>query len=261
MINRPNSSFADYVIKKLNTKIIGKNIYHFKTIDSTNLFSKKLIKDGVEEGTVVISDVQLSGRGRKNRTWSSPEGGLWFSVILYPNLHPKDGMLLTMTSSVSIAQGIKEKTGLKSIIKWPNDLLIKDKKVCGILTEIDAEQDKIKYAIVGIGINVNNELEKDLKKTATTLKKEIGTIIKKEELFIAILKNFDENYNKLFSKGADFIRNLWLAHSNIIGKKIKVKNDGSVIIGKVKNVDNTGCIILETRDGIITIDNGDVEYL
>jgi len=155
LVSRPDIPIAEEVTLGLNTKVIGKDIYYFKSLSSTNMLAKKLIKDGVEEGAIVVSDIQLNGRGRKKRNWFSPEGGLWFSVVLYPHIPLERGMLLTMASSVAIVQGIKETTGLHPVIKWPNDLLINEKKVCGILTELDAEMDRINYAVIGIGINVN----------------------------------------------------------------------------------------------------------
>jgi BirA family biotin operon repressor/biotin-[acetyl-CoA-carboxylase] ligase len=261
MISRPKTQFIKNVISGLNTKIIGKNVYHFETIDSTNLYAKKLVKEGVENGSVVISDIQLSGRGRKNRTWSSPKGGLWFSIILYPKISLKNGMLVTMASSVAIVQGIKDIIGITPVIKWPNDLLINDKKVCGILAEIEAEKDNIKYAIIGIGVNVNNQLEKKLYKTATTLKQEIGNQVSIVELFRLILKRFDENYNRLILGDYDFIRNSWLLYSDIIGKKIQVQDDKTLVIGRVTNIDDNGYLILDTENGPTRIVSGNLKYL
>ncbi len=261
MVSRPDISIAKEVTQGLNTKIIGKNLYHYKTIDSTNLFAKKLVKEGIEEGIVVVSDVQSSGRGRKNRTWSSPKGGLWFSIVLYPNISPKRGMLVTMASSVAVAEGIKVITGLNSVIKWPNDLLINGRKVCGILTELDAEMDKINYAIIGIGINVNNRLDIELKKIATSLMKEIGTSISRVKLLRSILKSFDANYNKLILGDYDSIKASWLSYSNIIGKKIQVQDEKKVINGKVVDVDDSGCLMLKTKRGTVRIISGDIKFL
>jgi BirA family biotin operon repressor/biotin-[acetyl-CoA-carboxylase] ligase len=246
---------------RLDTKIIGRNIYHFETIGSTNLFAKKLVKEGAEEGVVVVADVQSDGRGRKNRTWSSPEGGLWFSIVLYPKISPQRVMLITMASSIAVAQGIEEITGISPVIKWPNDLLINEKKVCGILTEIDAEIDSINYTVVGIGINVNNKPEKELQKTATTLKQEIGIQVPKVELLKSILKSFDEKYSRLTSGDYDFIRDSWLSYSNIIGKKIQVQDEETVTTGKVTDIDGSGCLILNTKNGNVRIVSGDVKYL
>ena len=249
------------MIFRLDTKIIGRNIYHFETIGSTNLFAKKLVKEGAEEGIVVVADVQSGGRGRKNRTWSSPEGGLLFSIVLYPKISPQRVMLITMASSIAVAQGIKEITGINPVIKWPNDLLINEKKVCGILTEIDAEMDSINYTVVGIGVNANNELGKELQKTATTLKQEIGAQVPKVELLKSILKSLDKKYNILISGNYDFIRDSWLSYSNIIGKKIQVQDEETVTTGKVTDIDDSGCLILNTKTGNVRIVSGDLKYL
>jgi BirA family biotin operon repressor/biotin-[acetyl-CoA-carboxylase] ligase len=261
LISRPDILIAEEVTQGLNTKVIGRELYYFKTIDSTNIFAKKLVKGGIEEGVVVVADVQLGGRGRKNRTWSSQKGGLWFSIILFPNIPPQRGMLVTMVSSVAVVHGIEETTGLTPEIKWPNDLLLNGRKVCGILTELEAEMDKINYTVVGIGINVNNQLEKELQKTATTLKQEVGARVPRVELLRSILKSFDKNYNKLILDDYSFIRDSWLSHANIVGKKIQVEDEKTVITGVVFDIDDSGCLILDTKDGRVRIISGDVNYL
>ncbi len=146
LVSRPDIPIAEEVTLGLDTQVIGKDIYYFKSLSSTNMFAKKLVKDGVEEGAIVVSDIQLSGRGRKSRNWFSPEGGLWFSVVLYPHIPPERGMLITMAGSIAVVQGIKETTDLCPVIKWPNDLLINGKKVCGILTEFYAVHFSIKFS-------------------------------------------------------------------------------------------------------------------
>jgi len=145
LVSRPDIPIPEEIRTDLDSKIIGRKIHYFKEINSTNLYAKKLVHEGAQEGTVVVADIQLSGRGRKDRTWSSPSGGLWFSIVLYPQLPPEKGMIVTMTASVAVAQAIKEITGLNPNIKWPNDILLDNKKVCGVLTEIDAEIDRINY--------------------------------------------------------------------------------------------------------------------
>lgn len=249
------------ITRNLKTKIIGKKIYFFKKIPSTNIFAKQLVKDNIEEGTVVVADVQTHGRGRKKRSWYSPTGGLWFSVILYPNIPTKRGMLITMASSISVAQAFKEISGINAEVKWPNDLLLNEKKVCGILTEIDAEIDKINYIVVGIGINVNNDINKGLKETAISLKQEAGSEISRVKLLRAILQHLDLNYNKLILGNFDSIREEWLSYSSIIGREIQVEDEKSVTTGKVIDIDDSGYIILKTDSGIIRIVSGDIKYL
>ena len=261
LVTNPDIPIPEEILKNLDTQIIGKKIIYFKEISSTNSYAKKIIDKKTPEGTVIIADVQTDGRGRKNRFWVSPTGGLWFSVILYPNIPPERGMLVTMTASVAVAQAIKNITDLDPVIKWPNDVLINGKKVCGILTEIDAEMDKINYSIIGIGVNVNNKIEKNLEKIATSLNQEKGLDVSRLKLIQSILKNFDENYMELKKGNIQRIRKLWFSYANIINKKIRVTGENEVNSGVVVDVDESGCLILDTAHGKLRIVSGDVEFL
>lgn len=264
LVSRPDIPIYEEVTQSVDTIIIGKKIIYFKEINSTNLYAKKILKEkkeDIEEGTIVISDIQKSGRGRKNRSWSSPMGGLWFSIILYPNIPPQNMMLITMASSISVAQGIFQVTGLKPEIKWPNDILINKKKVCGILTELDAEIDKVNYSIIGIGINVNNEIDDSLKHIAISLKKVLGEYVSRVNLLQSIIKNFDKNYITILHNNYKKIRDLWFYYSNIIGKKVKVSDEKSIYIGLVKDVDENGLLILDIKGQIKKIISGDLIYI
>ena len=260
LISRPDIPIPEEVSIGLNTKIIGRKIHYFKSISSTNLYAKKLADENAEDGTIVIADVQTSGRGRKNRNWTSDAGGLWFSTVLHPDIPPQQGMLITMTSSIAVAKAIQD-MGLSPVIKWPNDLLVNDKKICGILTELDAEMDKINYAIVGIGINTNNMLPKDLKKTATSASYELGNPISRVKFFRSVLKYFDENYNNLKSKKYDIIRKQWLSLSDIIGRKVRVNDEKNIFTGVVADVDQSGNLIIDTKNGFIKLISGDITYI
>ena len=170
-------------------------------------------------------------------------------------------MLMTMMSSISVSQGIEKITGTRPMIKWPNDLLLNGKKVCGILTELDAEIDLIKYSVVGIGINVNNELERDLEDIATTLKRESGEKVSRVELLRSILRSMDTNYEMLKRGDHEEIRERWTELSNIKGRRILVKGERETLEGTVIDVDESGCIILDTEKGQKRIVSGDVQYL
>ncbi len=261
IISKPDLLLPEEIDSGLNTKIVGKKIIYFKEVDSTNSYCKKLIKKNIEEGTVVVADIQKKGRGRKNRSWFSPDGGIWFSMILKPNISPMNAMIITMATSISLVEAINESSGLECVIKWPNDVLIKGKKVCGVLTELESEMDKINYAIVGVGINVNNTVDKDLQKIATSIKDELNKKISRVELFKNILNNFDEKYG--FVKNFDFekIRALWFKHSNIVGKNIKVIQLNREIKGRVVDIDEAGCLIVDTGKKLEKIVSGDVVYL
>ena len=261
LISSPDIPISEEITKGLNTKIIGRNFFYYKSLDSTNTLAKQKIKKcHAPEGTIIVANVQTSGKGRKNRTWYSPEGGLWFSVILYPDIPPQQGMLITMISSISIAQAIKEITSLKPLIKWPNDILINGKKVCGILTELDAEMDRINYSVVGIGLNVNNTLDDVLKKKATSLSKETKTKVSLVKLMRCIIKYLDKNYGKFVSGDYLYIKDLWFLYSDIIGREILVRDENIITKGLVSDVDKDGCLILKTNTGIKRIISGDIEY-
>ena len=256
-----NSSISNNEFSTLNNEIVGKKILHFKTLDSTNQYALDMIKENLSEGTVIISDVQRKGAGRKKRFWYSPSGGLWFSVILYPKIQSEKAMLITMTASVSISEAIKEVTGLDTEIKWPNDILLHKKKLCGILTELESDKNSIKYAIVGIGINVNNNVSVELKETAISIKEVKGIEIPLMELFYKILKRFDINYNSLKTKKFDKIRDSWLTLSSIVGRKVEINQDDKIIHGSVCDIDKNGHLIVNT--GIVEeiINVGDIKYL
>ena len=262
LISKPDILYPEEIKNNLSTKIIGKKIFYFDTIDSTNIYAKNLLKKQTGEGTVVIAGIQKKGRGRKKRQWFSPKGGLWFSIILYPNVPPHHGMLVTMTISVSIAIALNKVLGFATVIKWPNDLLLNNKKVCGILTELDAEIDKINYCIVGIGINVNNKIDPELKDIATSLKIENkNKQVFKVELLKQILLEIDHNYIHLLNKNFNYIRNLWFSFSNIIGKKIRVNSEDGIYNGTVTGIDDSGCLMLDCSGKNMRIVSGDITYL
>jgi len=165
LISKPDIPYPHEI--KPKTKIIGKNIFYFKNLSSTNEFARKMVQKGAKEGTVIIAEEQTEGRGRKGRKWFSPPGGLWFSIILYPSLPPEKGGLLMMASSVSIVDSLAD-IGINAGIKWPNDILIGKKKVCGILMEMEASLNKINFAgdyesigkkWISLSLTIGKELE------------------------------------------------------------------------------------------------------
>ena len=261
LISKPDIPLSEEVLFELNTNIVGKNVHYFRSLESTNLFAKELIKKNAEEGTIVVADIQTKGRGRKDRSWFSPEGGLWFSVILYPNIPTQYAMLLTMATSISIVQAIKELTGLSAVIKWPNDLLLEGKKICGILTELDAELDRINYSVVGVGINVNNVLEDELCNKANSIFNIYNSKISRVDLLRLIIKYLDVNYAKLISNDYNYIRELWFENTDIIGRNVRLKLEKYEIEGIVIDIDDTGALILENIDKKIKIVSGDLEFI
>ena len=261
LISHPDYPSREEILSRIRTKIIGREYYYYPILDSTNTYAKRLVKKETLEGTIIVAEEQKYGRGRKSRNWFSPPGGLWFSIILYPRVPPDYSMIITMGFSVAISEVIKELLKIKSRVKWPNDLLIDNKKVCGILTEIDAELDEIHHLIVGVGLNVNNIIDDSIKDTATSLKLEYGQPISRILLFQRIIEKLDYYYQKIIKGDYGFIREKWFEYSDILGKNIKVFLEDKTISGIVLDVDIKGRLHIETLDGEIEIVAGDIEYI
>ncbi len=261
LISNPDILIPEEITTGLDTDIIGKDVFYFKSISSTNIYAKQIAEKGIKEGVVVIADIQTHGRGRKNRAWLSPFGGLWFSVILRPKILPERGMLVTMVASIAIVQAIKEITGLNPVIKWPNDILINGKKICGILTEMDFKKNIINYAIVGIGINVNNEINDEIKEIASSISIENGSVISRTKFLKYILKYFDKNYKKLIINDFKTIKKLWSSYAKIIGKAVEIKDNGNTLSGIISDIDENGYLILINKDNIHRIFTGEIIYL
>ena len=260
LLKTPDILIPEEIKHNLNTKVIGKEIKYFKKVDSTNKTVKEYLKNNISEGTIFVSDIQIKGRGRKNRKWESPKGGLWFSVILYPNITPDKAMFVTMTCSVAIAESIYEICKIKPVIKWPNDLLLDNKKVCGILTELDAEIDRLNYIIIGIGINVNNETKDALKNIAISLKEKTNKNISRVILLKNLLEKLDYYYDFLRNNKTNEIKKKWLDYSNIINKKISIIQEKEEFIGIVRDIGDNGCLKVEVDDEIKEIISGDIKY-
>src|SRR5277367_732099 len=196
LVSSPDALHADDLLARLcKTKVIGRDIRVFEQTTSTNDVVEKLARDGVKEGVVVFAESQPKGRGRLGRKWISPaHKGLWLSVLLRPALRPQVATQLTVASATALRRAIRNETGLKPEIKWPNDILIGGKKVAGILTELSAEVDRVKHIILGIGVDVNlvaGEFPPELRKTVTSLKIETGETVDRAELAVAILRGLD----------------------------------------------------------------------
>jgi len=247
----------------LGTTMIGKNIQYFKETESTNIIARE-IAGSVEEGTVVIAESQTGGRGRLGRKWISPEGGIWLSVILKPKIQPLYAHRITLLAGVSVAKTIR-KSGLPAKIKWPNDVLINGKKVCGILTEMGAETDQIDYCVVGIGIDANVDTEsfpEEVRDSSTSLKKELGHDINRVEFVQGLLSGLEALYSKFQKDGFSSILEEWRNMSATIGEWVKITTQTRTIYGEAIGVDNEGALILETSDGKLEkIVAGNCEHL
>ncbi|MBW8864395.1 MAG: biotin--[acetyl-CoA-carboxylase] ligase [Verrucomicrobia bacterium] len=264
LIDSPDALHADDLLARLGkTKVIGRDIQVFEQTTSTNDVVEKLARDGVKEGVVVFAESQTKGRGRLGRVWQSPtRKGLWFSILLRPNLRPQETTQLTVVSATALRRAIKTVTGLTAGIKWPNDLLIGGKKVVGILTEMSAEVDRVRHIIIGIGVDVNQnagEFSEELRKIATSLKLEAGEEVCRAELATEILRELDLDYARIRAGKFPEVADEWEAACVTIGKNVTVHTGDRKFRGRAESLDDDGALLVRTEHGHLErIIGGDV---
>ena len=244
----------------LHTKTIGKEVLFFDTVDSTNNKLRLLALEGAEEGTVVIADEQSGGKGRRGHVWSSPKGtGLWMSVLLKPDITPQEASRITLVAGLSVCQGINALLGINSGIKWPNDIIIDGKKVCGILTEMNAQIDNVEFVVVGIGVNVNTEIfPEELKDVAASLRQVTGAKVKRSEVAAAIIEHLEENYNKYTQEGFLAVKAEYENSCITLKREVKVIAKDS-FNGIAIAINNDGELIVEKENGEqVTVFSGEV---
>lgn len=238
--------------ENLNTKYIGNDIYSFKEVESTNSVAKFLSRFGSKEGTIILSEIQTKGKGRRGKKWESPTGGIWLSIILKPDIEPSKAPIITLATGVAVAKTLRG-MNIDARIKWPNDILINHKKVCGILTEANAKFSTVDYVIVGVGIDtrVNTDiLADDLREKTTSIDNETPEEIEEYEIIANFLNEFEEIY-ELFKAGEfDEILYDWRRMSQTIGSFVEIKQPlGKVLRGTAVGINNQGALILELENG------------
>lgn len=258
MSNKRNMTYS--LQSQLNTKFVGRQLYYYPSLTSTMEAAKKMASEGANEGTVVITDKQTAGRGRLGRAWLSPRGSLALSIILKPSLNILPQLI--MVASLAVIHATRKIAGLETQIKWPNDILIRDKKVCGILIESEVKDRRVNLAIIGIGINVNLNPSAfpEISNIATSLSHELGGEVSKTKLTGALLSELERLYLET-QNGAPIYRQ-WREHMGTLGKWIQVKDGESVEQGKAETVAENGNLILRRADGSsIEIIVGDVTVI
>jgi len=264
LLHSPDALHADDLLARLGkTKVIGRDIRVFEQTTSTNDVVEKLARDGVKEGVVVCAESQTRGRGRLGRKWISPaRKGLWFSILLRPDLSPQMTTRLTVASATALRRAIKLQTGCSPEIKWPNDILMGGKKVAGILTEMSAELDRVRYVILGIGVDVNltaNDFPPDLRKIATSLRIETGKPASRAELAVNIFRELDRDYALICAGKFTGVADEWESHCTTIGREVTVQLGARQIRGCVESLDDDGALLLRSEHGHLErIIGGDV---
>ncbi|WP_050748582.1 biotin--[acetyl-CoA-carboxylase] ligase [Halothermothrix orenii] len=249
LVEVPDKITVTEVLAGLKTNLIGKEVRVFSSIDSTNNKARELAKGGASGGTIVIAEEQTGGKGRLGRKWYSPPyTGLWFSVIVRPHLPSNRAPFLTIITSLVVKKAIN-KLGIEVLIKWPNDILIRGKKVCGILSEIMATPDVINTAIIGIGINVNQDSFPSKIPLATSLKQVCGHNVNRIELLQDILMEFENYYNRLKDGCYRDLVTEWKNSMDILGKEVDIVAGNEIISGKVVSISRRGELVLIDPDG------------
>ncbi|WP_077213777.1 biotin--[acetyl-CoA-carboxylase] ligase [Bacillus dakarensis] len=264
IVKIPEKVSQDEIRLGLNTIFIGQNIHYQESVESTQKIAHQLGLENASEGTVVIAEEQLSGRGRMQRHWHSPKStGVWMSIILRPKLPIPKAPQLTLLTAVAVVQAIEECTGLTPEIKWPNDILINGKKVTGILTELQAEADTIHSVIIGIGINVNQQLQdfpEELRSIATSLSIEKGELFNRADLIRSLFSKLEKLYLLYLEKDFSPVKLLWESYAVSIGKMINARTLSGNIYGKAIGITEDGVLLIKDNDGKIhQIYSADIE--
>jgi BirA family transcriptional regulator, biotin operon repressor / biotin---[acetyl-CoA-carboxylase] ligase len=264
LLEEPDVLYADDLLSLVPpNQIVGRDIRVFQETQSTNDVAEKLARDGVREGVVVFAEAQTRGRGRLGRKWVSPaRKGLWFSVLLRPNLRPQAATQLTVAAATALVRAILEHTDLQAEIKWPNDILIRGKKVAGVLTELNAELDHVKYIILGIGVDVNlaaSDLPPDVRKIATSLKIEAGQAFRRADLAAGILRELDRDYERIRNQEFAAMADEWEQHCSTLGHRVAIQIGERRLEGRAESLDEDGALLLRTDHGHLErIIGGDV---
>jgi BirA family biotin operon repressor/biotin-[acetyl-CoA-carboxylase] ligase len=265
LIRSPDLLTPSEVSPLLRTKWMGRSIHHFHSMDSTNSMAYELALQGAEEGEIVVAESQKKGRGRLGRKWFSPPlTNLYLSIILRPEIPPQQASLMTLMAAVATAGAIHKFSGLQPMIKWPNDILLKNRKVAGLLNEIHSEMDRIHFVVLGIGVNLNMDekmFSKEIRSLATSLKREMGQSVSRKAFLQTLLEELEIWYETFLKEGAPPILQAWRDKAQIHGRPVKVTSFGEILSGTAIDVDNDGALILETKAGERKrVVAGDVEY-
>ncbi|MFS0781412.1 biotin--[acetyl-CoA-carboxylase] ligase [Bacillus sp. 1P06AnD] len=255
IISVPSAMSADSIRMHIQSDVFGQLIDYEDSIGSTQKKAIEMANEGAPEGTIVVADEQTGGRGRMARKWhSAKRTGIWMSVLAKPNIPIQQAPQLTLLTAVAVVQAIEDVTGVQAEIKWPNDILIKGKKMTGILTEMQAEADGIHSIVIGIGINVNQSIEdfpEELQEKATSLRVQCGQMVSREALIGSVLKRFESLYQIYQSKGFKVIKTLWESYAVSIGKTITATTLQARVTGIAMGITDEGVLLIKDGSGTV----------
>lgn len=252
LVDSPDVMSRAEIESLMKTRWAGKKVVYYAETDSTNNRAKDAGEKGEVHGALFVADRQVAGKGRRGRSWESPAGNsIYMTILLHPKMLPTKAPQLTLLMALAVAEGIRKVTGLATQIKWPNDIVVHGRKVCGILTEMSAEIDYINYVVIGVGINVNQEtFPQEIQDRAVSLKMELGTNVKRSELIAATMESF-ENYYEIFQETED-LSGVRMCYNSLlvnINKEVKVLEPGHEYEAYALGINNTGELIVRLPDG------------
>ena len=252
--------------RSLTTRWLGRTVHFYNKVDSTNLTAMDLAQQGAPEGTVVLADQQLRGRGRDKRSWHSPaEVGIYCSIILRPTISASMAQLLTLMTAVSIVKAIALRTGLSPRMKWPNDVLVNDKKVAGILLESKVSGTSMEYAVIGFGINVNHastDLPEEIRVNASSLFIELSEVVDRNALVVQIFTELEKLYGRLQQEDFPMILELWRHYSATLGRRVRIWQKDRATEGIAVDLTEEGGLLVKVESGKQEVFHaGDVEHL
>lgn len=260
-VNFPESLDLYGIKEGLKTRLLGRRLHLVEEVDSTNAWAIREALKGAEEGEIFLAEAQTQGRGRMGRKWFSPKGkNIYLSIILKPEMPPQKVPLLNLGASLALAY-LLEKLGLEPELKWPNDVLLKGKKVSGILSEAYAEPDRVNFVVLGIGLNVNTKEEdfpEDIRNLATSLLIETGKEFSRNELVKKILEELEGVYF-LLKENSQGVLSKWCSYAKVEGRMVEVESFGELIEGVAQGIDEDGALLVKTQKGIKKILAGDVK--
>ncbi|WP_018249535.1 biotin--[acetyl-CoA-carboxylase] ligase [Orenia marismortui] len=259
LITPADNLLPEEIKRNLNTDVIGQKIIYYKEIESTNDAAKKLAQSGLKEGTIVVSEEQKKGKGRLGKEFCSPLGGIWISCILRPDIKPTLATRATYIASLAIVKTINKLSDVDAKIKWPNDILVGDKKVSGILTEMGAELDRVDYLVVGMGINLNfplDSFDKSLHNKVTTIYHETSKKISRVKFVQVLLEEIEVIYQKL--NDFEDILEEWKEYSYTIGKQVQVESSKEKVSGTAIDIASDGALIVKVGNEIRKFYSGEV---
>ena len=258
---QPDLLTEETIQNQIHTEWAGQQLVVFSETDSTNDQAKKLAEEGAGQGLLVVSDSQTAGKGRRGRSWESRMGeGIFMTLLLKPDIAPGNASMLTLVMALAVRAGIRQVTGIDTQIKWPNDIVCDGKKVCGILTEMSAQIDYINYIVVGVGINVSNEVfPEEVASTATSLYLLTGVTCSRAKLISEIMAQFEIYYAQyLQTQDLSGLMNEYNSHLVNRGRSVRVLNPKREYTGVAHGINQAGELLVQTEDGIMHVSSGEV---